>query len=339
MNAVKPLVLREYKSLQAHGRSRRLCLRRAALRQQSVPGAARAAAEMLRHNVEWIAEGASKFVASHRGATSCTSAGRCRTTPTSASRSTPTFATRRAACGRRIAGSSAPSATRMAAHRRPSRHASDGPRALSARAGVARRGRRPRARRARAQRARRLHRRPPLVRQRLLHARLAGAAHVRWPEHVPPRTAAVAALASHLDLLPTILDAANVPRRSAPSPAARRYRRCPARRSRRCSSRSGQSPRAPLLRDHSRAPCSPERARLLYAPQIKPLAKGGSTTRGTTTRRTATTRRTGGRSCCYDLGADADEQVNLANDTSRAPLLAEMRALLQGLEARGDACA
>ena len=41
-NAVKPLVLREYKSAGARAR-RRLCLRRAALRQQSVPGAARAA--------------------------------------------------------------------------------------------------------------------------------------------------------------------------------------------------------------------------------------------------------------------------------------------------------
>ena len=40
----------------------------------------------------------------------------------------------------------------------------------------------------------------------------------------------------------------------------------------------------------------------------------------------------------YDLGADADEQVNLANDTARAPLLAEMRALLRA-RLEGDACA
>ena len=67
-NAVKPLVLREYKSLQAHVRAagfafvERLYVNNLYPEQHVLP------AEMLRHNVEWIAEGASKFVESHRGA-------------------------------------------------------------------------------------------------------------------------------------------------------------------------------------------------------------------------------------------------------------------------------
>ena len=81
-----------------------------------------------------------------------------------------------------------------------------------------------------------------------------------------------------------------------------------------------------------------ERARLLYAPQIKPLAKGGSTD----TRNNYQAHRHHPAYWrplqLYDLGADADEQVNLANDSARAPLLAEMRALLRG-RMEGDACA
>ena len=67
-NAVKPLVLREYKSLQAHVRAagfafvERLYVNNLYPEQHVLP------AEMLRHNVEWIAEGAAKFVESHRGA-------------------------------------------------------------------------------------------------------------------------------------------------------------------------------------------------------------------------------------------------------------------------------
>ena len=341
-NAVKPLVLREYKSLQAHVRAagfafvERLYVNNLYPEQHVLP------AEMLRHNVEWIAEGAAKFVESHRGAPYFLYVGwtlphnpdvgesidaDVRYTPGgiwAVNRSL--VRAQRDAVKRRTAG--LPDQPRMGHAHYPLALAW-----LDAGVGLVL---------------------DALERNALVaftadhhsydkrHCYTYGSQVpliVRWPEHVPPRTAAVAALASHLDLLPTILDAANVP------PSLRALAGGAA-----VPPLPGAS-LAPLLLGgqdslHAHLFCEigqsravfTERARLLYAPQIKPLAKGGSTD----TRNNYQAHRHHPAYWrplqLYDLGADADEQVNLANDTARAPLLAEMRALLRG-RMEGDACA
>ena len=195
-----------------------------------------------------------------------------------------------------------------------------------------------------------------------------------WPALVPSRAEPLHALVSHLDLVPTMLDAANVPptmrtllppeRRAAPADAepasdagggggrawaAAGLPAPPAAAGGPAWRHPGRS-LAPLLVDvvvkgiyeqepqvHSHLYCEVgqmravfnEGWRLIYAPQIKPIAKGGTTNMktnyGVNKHHSAYWRPLQ----LYNLLKDPTEQVNLINETSAAGELAKLRDLLQ----------
>ena len=174
----------------------------------------------------------------------------------------------------------------------------------------------------------------------LLHLRLAGAAH----RPMARARAAADRRRRRARLAPR--PAADDLGRGGVQPSLRALaggaadRRCPARARRRCSSEGpSDSLHAHLFCEigQSRAVFT-ERARLLYAPQLKPLAKGGSTD----TRNNYQAHRHHPAYWrplqLYDLGADADEMVNLANDTARARAGGDAGAAARA-RLEGDACA
>ena len=195
---------------------------------------------------------------------------------------------------------------------------------------------------------------------------------VSWPARLPPRAEPLRALVSHLDLVPTMLDAANVPptmrtleAAAAAAAAAEQAEQAEplASASERAVNgvQSGASARlagtslASLLAQavvrgvgetevHSHLYCEvgqmravfSDSWRLIYAPQIKPIAKGGSTDPKTNYQVNKHHKSYWKPLQLYDLRADPTEQVNLIDEAAHAAQLAKLRSLLQ--RHMSDAC-
>ena len=197
---------------------------------------------------------------------------------------------------------------------------------------------------------------------------------ISWPARLPPRAEPLRALVSHLDLVPTMLDAANVPptmraletaaTAAAAAAAAAAHQAEPlASASERAVNglQSGAAARlagtslASLLAQavmrgvgetevHSHLYCEVgqmravfnDRWRLIYAPQIKPIAKGGSTDPKTNYQVHKHHKSYWKPLQLYDLRSDPTEQVNLIDEAAHAAQLAKLRTLLQ--RHMSDAC-